>query len=162
VFREQSNARFHETIAREHLERGTPGFELHRNYQVPLAAVQQWIQRYQQGGRPALEAAAREVARRDHEPLSTKQLSVLAEQLRARDAQRRCVALMTIGVRRVHALTGAVVAALSDRRAACIVEALLTLADLGAEAELERASHVLAPGYAGWIAVARQRLGKAQ
>jgi hypothetical protein len=160
MFREETDVAFHESVAREHLEQHMPVIELHRNHGIPLAAVTKWIAIYQAGGRPALEVAAEDIARRYTRPLSSKQLAQLAEKLRSREPDAVGAALVTVSCRRVHALTNAVFDVLSKPHAGQVIEALITLGDLGAASHLDRAEQMLAPGYKGWINGARQRMPK--
>ncbi|MEO8799395.1 MAG: hypothetical protein ABI551_16005 [Polyangiaceae bacterium] len=57
-FGDQTDARFHEYVAREHLDTGMPVVELHRNHGIPLSAVKRWIATFAAEGRAGLEAAA--------------------------------------------------------------------------------------------------------
>lgn len=156
-FREAADAAFHEEVAREHLEQGMPVVELHRNHGVPLASVENWIALYRRGGRAALEAAASEIARKDARPLTRKQLETLTEKLGSSDPDLRRVALIVVGRRRVGALTAAVFS-IVEQGQSCVIDALLTLGDLGARSHLDRAEKLLGADYRGWIAGARKRM----
>jgi transposase-like protein len=160
VFREEADAAFHESVVREHLEQGMPVVELHRNHGVPLAAVKKWIELYRQGGRAALDAAAAEIARRNAVPLSAKRRAQLAEKLRARDADVVRAALIAVACRKVDELKDAVFAVLETRSGGQVIEALITLGELGADEHLDRAERLLDAGYHGWIAAARLRMPK--
>ncbi len=91
---------------------------------------------------------------------------MLAERLRARDAEVVTAALATIGRRRAKELAGAVAALLTkeqaERRAAVVIEGLKTLGEIGAVEELARAEARLPASYGGWVAVARKRLPAAR
>jgi hypothetical protein len=95
-------------------------------------------------------------------PLGAKERALLIEKLRARDAGAVLAALAEVSAHRAVELTDAVDAQLSEARIAkmpqVVIEALKTLGDLGATAQLDRAEQQLPASYGGWIAVARQRL----
>ncbi len=99
-------------------------------------------------------------------PISAKERAMLAERLRARDAAAALAALAEISARGAVELRAAVFAQLSPARLAkapdVVIEALKTLGDLGAADLLDRAERELPPSYAGWVAVARQRLQPAR
>jgi transposase-like protein len=76
-FRREADAAFHEEVAREHVDRGMPIVELHRNRGVPLASVRRWIGLYRGGGRSALDEAAAVIAARNRKPATKAQLARL-------------------------------------------------------------------------------------
>jgi hypothetical protein len=94
--------------------------------------------------------------------LPARELALLAERLRARDAQVALAALAEVARLGARELTAVVAAQLSPARLQkapdVVIEALKVLGALGATAELARAERALPAGYHGWIAVARQAL----
>ena len=151
AFREMLNAEFHERVAREHLEDGMPVIELHRNHGIPLSAVKKWIELFRTGGREAIREAAATLTRTQRKPLAGAALEKLRARLRDGDIDT----IITVGVRRVHALADEIEALATQRRTA--IEALLTLGDLGAFDRLDRAAVVLGDSYRSWVAGARER-----
>lgn len=158
MFREEVDAGFHEEIARDHIERGLPLTQLHRNRGVPLASVKKWVSLYREGGRPLLEKAAAEIAKAYIRPLSARQVGELRTQLCADDQDRVTNAIVTVGMRRVSELVDAVFGVFLAHPHAYAISSLFTFADLGATTHLERAALLLGERYSGWVDGARAKL----
>lgn len=137
-----------------------PVVELHRNHGVPLAAVRTWITLFRDGGREAVRAAAGELARVQRRPPSRAALEKLHAVLVGpandeRSRRARTVAVITVGVRRLHALADDIERLTSDRDVR--IEALLTLGDLGDLERIDRVACRIDASYRGWVAGARDR-----
>ncbi|WNZ60914.1 transposase [Myxococcus sp. MxC21-1] len=160
AFREMLDAEFHERVAREHVEGGMSVVELRRNHDVPLSAVRKWIELFQSGGPEAIRAAAEHLARVQRKPPSAKALQKLRDALvnpadDERSLQARLDAVVTVGVRRIHALADDIENLVPQSGVG--IEALLTLGDLGELDRIDRVAAQFGPGNQGWVDGARER-----
>jgi transposase-like protein len=151
-FREMADADFHESVAKEHIADGMPIIELYRNHGVPLTAVRKWIALYREGGRSSIVANATAIAAKLTKPCTPLELARLREKLLG-DKEIAHHAIITIAVRRIHALVPELMQVLrsSTANGSNDIAVIVTLRELYADDALAEAKKIVRPGLAAWF-----------
>lgn len=160
---DETDARFQEYVAREHLDGGMPIIELHRNHGISLSAVKRWISTYEQSGREGLEELAAQAALREQKRIAKvlaqkpdpKLVAELTSTVESSDLSKKRAAYAIIGKKRLSVMVPTIVAAIRKTKSGySIQDELELLAKLRAKealTELAESSLPIMKGYDGWM-----------
>lgn len=158
---DETDVRFQEYVAREHVDGGMPVIELHRNHGIPLSAVKRWIATYEESGREGLEENAAQAASREQkrvakllaqkpDPALVAKLTAMVES--GELAQKR-EAYAIIGRERLSVMVPTIVDAIRKTKAGYSIQGELELlAKLRAKEALTELVESSLPIMKGWEA----------
>jgi transposase-like protein len=160
---DETDARFQEYVAREHIDGGMPVVELHRNHGIALSAVKRWIETFEEHGRKGLEEAAAVAAEKEAKRVAAllakkvapEEIARLTTMVESADIKLMREAYATIGKQRIVAMVPVVVDAIRTKRAGFSIqdelELLATLRAKDALQELASSKLPVMKGYENWM-----------